>query len=659
MKSTDQDWLEEIAARATPLWDNTLRDARIETFDADLAEARLDRWRALLGSELVLCRRFLASPLPRPAATLLLGAQRRQSGELPPWACGLSRILAAKPAPDPFHDRSFAAGDPLPFQEALLPFVRHGRAQVARRAGGALAAFAPEARIALERQLLSHLVFVSHLAFGRDFGAFRFERAPASAFETLWGRQPRSTAIYEAYVRQLHQGGLRDFFAAYPVLARLLCQSVEQWEDATLDLLRRFRRDFGLLRETFGWRTKDLAWAVAQVTPDLSDRHHGGRTVVQLVLAGGERLIYKPRPMEAERAFYAFVDRLNRGGLPLELRTVEILARDGYGWAEVVPRLACEDTAAVARFYRRSGMLLAILHTLSTTDMHCENLIASGEHPVVVDLETILTEHQLPPPRSGEEPIPLGWDPRDVSVLRTGFLPQPHSAGAATADLSALGAGSRAELGVRHLAWQAINTDQMALSEDPGTSAAENHRVRLGGLLPPVAAYVDEVAEGFAAAYQCLLENRETLLADRVLLELFDGLELRVLLRGTLTYTAIHLHLLHPEYLADGIDRSLELEWLARPLGGPLSPQPGRAAIYEEERRAMERLDVPRFSSAVFATGAKNAADALRGDDDLAALYGDRDARVVERNLRRLSVADRDRQLALIEASIAPRIAAA
>jgi lantibiotic modifying enzyme len=76
--------------------------------------------------------------------------------------------------------------------------------------------------------------------------------------------------------------------------------------------------------------------------------------------------------------------------------------------------------------------------------------------------------------------------------------------------------------------------------------------------------------------YSCFLVNRRRLISDDRLLRKFDDLELRVLVRGTATYTRLQLRLLHPEFLRDGVDRSIELEWLARPLTGTTSPQKGR-----------------------------------------------------------------------------------
>ena len=198
-----------------------------------------------------------------------------------------------------------------------------------------------------------------------------------------------------------------------------------------------------------------------------------------------------------------------------------------------------------------------------------------------------------------------------------------------------------------------VNTDQMYVVEDAGVGVSANHRVRLDNGSPTVADHLQDFLGGFKEAYCCLLANRDKLLADDALLATFDDLELRVLVRSTDTYTRLHLHLLHPEYLEDGIDRSLELEWLARPLCATRSPRKGRFQVYQWERVAMEMLDIPHFG-----TSGWRAIEHADDDDDFLVLCGDRNSQVLRRRLIGLSKADCARQVAIIEEAILSRFAA-
>jgi type 2 lantibiotic biosynthesis protein LanM len=676
----DARWIHSITQRATPLWERSADPGTPgRSGDPAAARERMQRWQRLLGSEQVLQRRLRAAPLSRQQLEPLLDG-RTGDVDLPSWAAVLPEVLRATSIASPgassgpsSGDRAFDPAAPVPFEDVLVGFVQYGRERVRAEIDVPLAAFQPPALAALERQLLAHLSFVASLALGRDFYEFRFRHAPASALEAGWLQRPASTALYAAYVAHMHRSGLREIFDAYPVLARLLCQSVEQWVAATSDLVRRFAGDFAALRSAFGWCVDGPAGAVAEIRTDLSDRHRGGCTVLECVLRTGERVVYKPRSVGPERAFYELVGWLNRRGLSLDLRVLQIVDRGSHGWVESVASAACGSDAEVERFYRRCGMLLAVLHALSATDIHCENLIASGEQPVLVDLETILTEHVLEArPRTewqSGEPRPLAWPsrgapPRPVSataedsVLRTGMLPRAAEGPGTQADLSALGADETQELGVSAMVWRAINTDQMTFSSQFGQESGASHRVRIGDRLPSVDEHRPAFLQGFEEAYRRLVSSRADLLADVRLVERFDSLELRVILRNTLTYTNLHLHLLHPEFLVDGVDRSLELEWLARPLSGPRSPQRDRIAVYEHERLAMERLDIPRFTAPTREQdqGASDDDDD-GGDDDLRALFAVRDARVLKRNLERLDPSDCARQISAIERSLEARFA--
>src|SRR5690606_9751936 len=119
--------------------------------------------------------------------------------------------------------------------------------------------------------------------------------------------------------------------------------------------------------------------------------------------------------------FQRLLTWLNARGAEPVFRTLEVLDRGDHGWVEFVSPAACGSEEEVGRFYRRQGGYLALLHLLEATDFHYENLIAAGEHPVLVDLETLFhpgvegSELQ----RSEER---VGLAIQDT-VLRVGLLP--------------------------------------------------------------------------------------------------------------------------------------------------------------------------------------------------------------------------------------------
>ena len=179
---------------------------------------------------------------------------------------------------------------------------------------------------------------------------------------------------------------LAEFLAAYPVLARVLGESCRQAVEGHLELLARLAEDRGESLITRLLDGRDPG-ALTAIEPG-GDPHRGGRCTATLTFADGRRLVYKPRPLGLHRHFNELVDWLN-DKTGLDIRTVDLLTRHGYGWLEYVVHEPCDDLAGVRRFYHRQGALLALLYVLDGTDMHYENLIAVGDQPVLVDVETL------------------------------------------------------------------------------------------------------------------------------------------------------------------------------------------------------------------------------------------------------------------------------
>ena len=329
MTGLQQEQILNIVARAMPLWERR-SDAVSSGMAPDLQQARerLARWQNILDGPEALETRLLGSDVSRAALEQLLGGVCNGLGHpLPSWATTLDSLFDFFSSSGPsnaedFEDRSYDPAWPLPFQEVLIRFVRYARLQLEASAGDAIHVLSSRAIAALERRLLAHMTFVASLTFGHEFYAFRFDRAPASAFESAWQCQKTSRQIYSEYVRHMHTGGLAELFDRYPVLARLLSQSLEQWTSSSVNFCRRFLCDFSALRTFFGWQVEYPKHAVEDLRTDLSDRHRGGQTVMQCMLRTGERVIYKPRTVQPEIAFYQLIGSLNDFGLSQHLQQI-------------------------------------------------------------------------------------------------------------------------------------------------------------------------------------------------------------------------------------------------------------------------------------------------------------------------------------------------
>jgi len=122
----------------------------------------------------------------------------------------------------------------------------------------------------------------------------------------------------------------------------------------------------------------------------LSDPHRGGRTALRVHFAAGVKLIYKAKAITAEASFWNLLGWINNNANLAPLETLRVVDGGTYGWVQEIEPRPCQDKREVEAFYCRAGMLLCLIYALEGSDCHSENLIAAGEHPVLIDHETLL-----------------------------------------------------------------------------------------------------------------------------------------------------------------------------------------------------------------------------------------------------------------------------
>ncbi|WP_344313422.1 type 2 lanthipeptide synthetase LanM family protein [Fodinicola feengrottensis] len=360
---------------------------------------------------------------------------------------------------------------------------------------------------------------------------------------------------FEEFVVRLRD---REFAVAllteYVVLARQLTLATQAWLDNQTRLLARFVADLPALTTTFGADVGQLS----TVEVGLGDRHRGGATVARLGFESGLRLLYKPRPVGVDVHFQQVVDGLNQH-LEHPLRRLEVLAGDGYGWIEHVEAAPCADEAELSRFYWRCGCLVALTYLLEATDCHAQNLIAAGEHPVLVDLETLLQPEFPDPPKKLSDGERLAYAGIAHSVVRSGMLPYRSWAESdhGGVDLSALG-------------WRPGERIPRPSPELTGEWTDEMHVDYVRNALQPTGAQpsdrpvdlldqLDALDAGFTAAYEIFSTHREEL---RPLLIAFGADEVRLLRRDTLEYGSLLGASFHPDLLRDALDRDRHFDRL-------------------------------------------------------------------------------------------------
>jgi class II lanthipeptide synthase len=468
------------------------------------------------------------------------------------------------------------------FEGLLEPFMLDARRALARRTAGCTVAISSAALTTLERRLLRRLSSVLAPPLAATFGLGRL-----LSREVMGDSR---TPLYAAFEAAMRAGGLESVLAEYPVANRLARTVIANWVGATCELFERLARDRAAIARALG-RDDELE-AVAAIVDLASDPHSGGRSVVGLRFQCGAAVVYKPRDVRVELAVAQLLRWMGERGLELCPRPLWVLPRDGYGWVEYASAHPCRDEDAVKRFHARAGALLAVSYALAATDLHADNVLAMGEHPVLADVEMLM--HPVTHPL--DAPLPDGAQTAAANrrlsdtVLATGLLPAwAPGADGRLVDFGGFGGGNAEGASLAALRWFGIGTDELRLAPAPVRPSSWRNSPRLRARPIPASMHVEDFVSGFRRAYKLLLRDREHLLAPGGPVEAMRHVEIRCVFRTTRFYvSALQRLLLSQECLrSEGAWRAALESFLARA---------GSQYLVGEERRALNDLDVPRFT---------------------------------------------------------------
>lgn len=507
---------------------------------------------------------------------------------LPDWVTTAQDVAAS--ITDTHADARPALGKPpgeIPFADVLAPIVAFARDR-ALEAG--LERVPSSVVTSLQGALRQDLVRLCSDVLYVEFRTYIAVNRPSAFADPA---TPAETDLYDEFIAGLRtENGLAELFAEYPVLPRFLARIVTQWCDAVREFDRRLDADWQSLGDTFNFDYEAVALTEASILD--SDRHADGRRVVLLTFDDDTRVVYKPRSVRTEAAFDNFLKRAG-DAVGVETRSVDVLAREAYGWVEHVAAEPCSSTDAMDAYYRRAGVVLASAHLLYLNDCHYENVVANGRSPVVVDAETLLTPAVSP---STDEAAPTDAVTGAGSVLWTGLLPQSYSSGSIPETAMVNGFGEP-EIpigsGPVETAWSNVNTNAMRRRErDAELMSPPPRNVPSVEESPdsPVAAagYADEISETFAAVCRAVVEDRLSLPSR------FSTLQTRVLFRNTQEYDGILSALQSPETLQDGRRLTFTTDVLVSEAMLADADDPAWDVV-NAERRALLRLDVPRLTA--------------------------------------------------------------
>jgi type 2 lantibiotic biosynthesis protein LanM len=612
-------------------------------FQRDLAGRRLAAWRGQPGFESAarFAQRLAADGINEDLLLGLLGesadALRARIATPPDWLLALGDAFERWAEPRPGGGAASPPDGPLIGALAIIdPLVRRGLERLRERVE-ALAARWPDPPFDPEtvgdlavpdlRQGLTRLL-------GRTVV---LELRVAGVRGELSGSTPEER--YSNFFERMSEPAVAlRFLEEYPVLARQICVCIDHWVDATFEFLERLRDDWDAILKTVH-AGGDFGVLIG-LDVGSGDKHRRGRSVTVASFSSGQRLVYKPRSAAVDVHFQELLAWVNNRGAGPRFRTLAIIDRGSHSWVEFVEDESCSSPSQVSRFYQRQGGYLALLYVLCSTDFHYENLVAAGEHPVLVDLEALF--HPKLEHLGGAAEAVLEASVLGVGLLPHRVLPDGKDKGV---DLSGLGAVDGDLMPEETPVWERPGTDAMRLTRARvATVSGTRHRPMLGGTPARLTDHLDDVLAGFRSVYELMRKHREELLADGGMIARFARDEVRVIVRATHSYSVLLDASLHPDVLRDALERDCLFDrlWTAtRAL-----PLLGR--LVGVERHDLDQGDVPLFTTRPCSRDLWTSAG-----ERVPEILSEPGMEMVERRLRQMGPADLARQLWYIRASFA------
>jgi type 2 lantibiotic biosynthesis protein LanM len=573
-----------------------LRQAKVDYWTT---QRRLKRWQTeppINDDEACYTRFLKILGISRPDFSTLLGEPSEQLeqrvGEYPTWLNEFKEAYCDPVAPYlESGNLSEVPSEQLPdlFWHLLKPFIYYKSNQLNARLERLCQVYP---QVPLDRVMLSTLL-LQNLPWALNNILFRtltLELNIARLQGVLEG--DTQEARFRSFIKRLGNiDAALTLFEEYPALARQTALTVQQWADTSVEFVDRLCQDWHVISKIFN-RGEDLI-GMTKLNLGLGDRHHGGRSVIIVGFTAGLKLVYKPRSVSADAHFQELLTWLNQRGATPDFRTLKVIARPDYGWIEYVVAKGCNSPDELYRFYQRQGGYLALLYTLDATDFHNENLLAIGEHPVLIDLEALFhpSIDRVNPDVDGHS-AQLSLQ---ESVLRVGILPQPVSTSLNGDKIRANGLGSiKGQLtdhGVPLM--EGGGTDHMRIVRKRIEIMPAQNQPSLDSAAVDVLEYQEAILDGFTQTYDLLARYRDELLSGAGPVARFANDPVRVILRGTQLYGRLLQESYHPDLLRDCLDR----DWLFGRLWGAALEDARYKEVVAAELYDLHRNDIPLFTT--------------------------------------------------------------
>lgn len=368
------------------------------------------------------------------------------------------------------------------------------------------------------------------------------------------------------------------FFGEYPTLARLLvtrliyaCQNSQAFFDGVQQSIPLLEKKFAICQPV----------VFSKVKLGLGDSHNQGKTVIQFTINTCE-FIFKFKSLEIGERFNTLLNYIETLQSNASFYKVQRIVYPTFTIEEKVSYQQCKTLDEVAKFYKNYGHLLAIVYWLGSSDLHMENVIAHGEFPVFIDVETLFKAEMFEPIKKLEKRVQIEKE----SILISGLIPQKRN-NYVKYRIDALSGNQQTFTQTIN---RLMNEHSSDISFQPVSGymqSAQNIPMYQGEEVD-YKDYTNQIEQGFSEMNHCLLKHK--MLVIEKIAELFSNVRIRLVYRNTQDYANLLHYAAHTECMSDYSERERMLQniWHIDSL-----PQ----EIITQEMNALLGNDIPFFEA--------------------------------------------------------------
>lgn len=374
---------------------------------------------------------------------------------------------------------------------------------------------------------------------------------------------------------------LQSVMDTYPVLLRCIEERIDCFVSFYAEVIGYFKKDMDQIKEMF-FPTEEIS-VISDIKGVASDLHNNGKQVLRITLNRGLEILYKPHSMENESKYMRLLEWIS-AKTGIGQYHYAFLSFAGHSWCGIVSYEDCQTEDELHRYYRRLGSQLFLIYLLGTKDLHSENVIAHGEYPVIIDLETLVNIQYNQKRETAFQEICYQLT---NSVLYTGLLPFYYfNYGGEGVNSSAISGGEGQKYPFKIPTVIHPRTSDMKIAyRYPMSKRAQNLAMMKGEFISP-ARFGNDLINGFRDTYIAVMEYREIFRAE--LMELTHSAS-RYLLQDTQRYNMLLSTSCHPGFLMDGAKREMFLYSLWK---GRMNE---RQEVIDCEMKSLLQGDIPYF----------------------------------------------------------------